>query len=174
LEKQCIDTHRAAGQMAKNGWLDDPARRPMAAVLVGALHGYAGDFDSARRAFHFTRTMTGKRRRQHGMTILAALPEHQRDRLIKELPVQEQHSWMDVERRSGTYQFGVKEGREEGREEGRIALVELIFELLAERGVVVAGQDAAQIRTCADLPTLQRWVRRAVHAKNTAELFEHP
>jgi hypothetical protein len=155
-------------------WLDDPARRPMAAVLAGALHGYAGNFDAARRAFHFTQTMTGKRRRQHGMTILAALPEEQRDRLIKELPVQKQHSWMDVERRSGTYQFGVKEGREEGRAEGRMALVELIFEVLTERGVVVDAEHAEQIRSCEDLPTLQRWVRRAMHAATLAELFENP
>src|SRR5690606_20392205 len=47
----------------KSTRLDDPARRPMAAVLVGALHGYAVDFDAARRAFHLTQTMSGKRRR---------------------------------------------------------------------------------------------------------------
>jgi hypothetical protein len=170
--------------VSKSAWLADPARRPMAAVLAGALHGYAGDFDAARRAFHFTRTMTGKRRRRHGMTILAALPKPQRDKLMEELPMQEQHDWMDVERRSGTYQFGVEEGlqrgleegreegREEGLEEGRTALLELIFELLAERGVTVDSNSETQIRSCEDLTTLQRWVRRAVHATSIDELLE--
>jgi hypothetical protein len=173
-------------------WLDDPAQCPMAAVLAGTLHGYAGDLDAARRAFQFTRTMTGDRRQRHGMTILAALPQHQRDQLIEELPMEEQHSWMDVERRSGTYQFGVKEGLqqglergleqgreqgleqglEQGREQGRMVLLELLFGLLAERGVTVDEQSDARIRTCEDLMTLQRWVRRAVHATSAADLFE--
>lgn len=145
----------------------------MATVLAGALHGYEGDFEAARRAFHFTRTMAGKRRRRHGMTILAALPKHQRERLIGELPMQEQHSWMDVERRSGTYQFGLEEGREQGLAQGRQALVGLIFDLLAERGVAVDAQAEAQIRSCEDLHTLQQWAHRAVHASSTAELLEH-
>jgi hypothetical protein len=152
-------------------WLDEGARRPMAAVLAGALHGYAGDLDAARRAFQLTQTMSEKRRRRHGMTILAALTEEQRELLIGELPVQKQHDWMDVERRSGTYHFGVKEGREQGREE---ALREVIFELLADRGLKVNAKAKAQIRKCKDLPTLKRWVRKAAHATSVAELFEQP
>jgi hypothetical protein len=45
--------------------------------------------------------------------------------------MREQHDWMDVERRSGTYHFGV----EEGLEKGRAALLELIFEVFADRGL---------------------------------------
>jgi hypothetical protein len=152
-------------------WLDDAARNPMAAVLAGALHGYAGDLDAARRAFQFTQTMAGKQRRRHGMTILAALSEDERERLIGELPMQDQHDWMDVERRSGTYHFGVKEGREQGLEQGRRALVEVLFDLLAERGLKVSTRARAKIRKCEDLPTLQRWVRKAVHATSVAELL---
>jgi hypothetical protein len=37
-----------ADSVPKSPWLDDPARRPTAAVLVGALHGYAGDLDASR------------------------------------------------------------------------------------------------------------------------------
>jgi hypothetical protein len=153
-------------------WLDDPARRPMAAVLAGALHGYAGDIDAARRAFQFTRTMPGKRGRRHGMTVLAALPEDQRKQLIEELPMPEQHSWMDVERRSGTYHFGVKEGREEGLEQGRKILLALIFELLDEGGVAVDAKTEARLRKCKHLPTLKRWARQAAHATNVADLFK--
>ncbi|MFO7564367.1 MAG: hypothetical protein R6X02_17100, partial [Enhygromyxa sp.] len=158
--------------VAKSPWLDDPARRPTAAVLVGALHGYAGDFEAARQGFHAALSMGGQRGRRHGMTVLAALPQEQRDRLIGELPMQEQHSWMDVERRSGTYHFGVKEGREAGREEARSVLTGAILDLLAERGVEVDARSDAKIRECKHLPTLKRWVRRAVHVTRVADLFK--
>jgi hypothetical protein len=153
-------------------WLDDPARRPTAAVLAAVLHGFAGNFEAARQVFHFVRTMAGKRGRRHGMTILAALPPEQRDQLIGEVPVQDQHDWMDVERRSGTYAFGRREGREEGREEAREFTRALIFELLAERGLAVDAGSEVQIRSCDDLSTLQRWVRRAVHATSVRGLLE--
>ncbi|HVH98685.1 MAG TPA: hypothetical protein VM869_08245 [Enhygromyxa sp.] len=149
-------------------WLDAGARNPMAVVLAGALHGYAGDLDAARRAFHFTQTLPAKQRRRHGMTILSALSEEQRELLIGELPVQDQHDWMDVERRSGTYHFGVKEGREQGRED---TLREVLLDLLAERGLKVSAKAKAKIRKCKDLPTLKRWVREAVHATSVAELL---
>jgi hypothetical protein len=152
-------------------WLDEPAPRPTAAVLAGALHGYAGDFEAARIAFRITRTMDKKSRRRHGMTILAALPKDQRERLIGELPVQEQHSWMDVERRSGTYHFGVEEGLAQGREHERATLIALIFKLLGQRDVIVDAEAEGQIRGCDDLSTLQQWVLRAAHATSTAELL---
>lgn len=152
----------------KSPWLDDPARRPMAALLAAAMHGYAGDFDAARRGFQLVRSMTGKRRWRHGMTILSALPKHQRDQLLKELPMHEQHDWMDVERRSGTYQFGV----EEGRAEGRAAIIELIFEVLADRGLVVDAASEARIRSCDDLSTLRRWARQAIDVPRVDALLE--
>jgi hypothetical protein len=101
------------------------------------------------------------------MTILAALPKEQREQLIGELPVHEQNTWLEVERRSGTYQVG----REAGLEEGRAALIELIFNLLGERNVEVDPDSETKIRTCEDLPTLQRWVRRSFRATSVAELF---
>jgi len=94
--------------------------------------------------------------------------------------MQDQHDWMDIERRSGTYAFGRREGREQGREEGREEgrkeardfTLALLFELLAERGIVVDPHSEAQLRSCDDLPTLQRWVRRAVHASTIEELLD--
>jgi hypothetical protein len=157
-------------------WLEDPARRPTAAVLVGTLHGYAGDLDAARIGFHAARAMTGRRRYRHGMTVLAALPQYQRDQLIGELPMQEQHDWMDVERRSGTYQFGRREGRQEGRQEGlreaRVALRALIFGCLEDRRLAVDDASAARIHDCEDLATLQRWARLAMCVSSSSQLFE--
>ena len=91
--------------------------------------------------------------------------------------MQEQHDWMDVERRSGTYDFGRREGRAEGRQEGRqegarIALRELIFSCLADRQLVVDEASATQIQSCEDLETLQRLARRAMSASSLRELFE--
>ena len=80
----------------------------------------------------------------------------------------EQHDWMDVERRSGTYQFGV----EEGRAEGRAAIIELIFEVLADRGLVVDAASEARIRSCDDLSTLRRWARQAIDVPRVDALLE--
>ena len=159
-------------ETVSKSWLDDAARHPMAAVLAGIVHGYAGDLDAARRAFHLTQTMSKKHRRRHGMTVLAAVSKEQRELLIGEIPVQEQHDWMDVERRSGTYHFGVEEGRAAALLEGCGALQELLFELLARRGVAVDAPGEAQIRECRDLQTLQRWARRAMDATSLDELLE--
>jgi hypothetical protein len=153
-------------------WLDNPAHRPLAAVLVGALHGFAGDLDAARVGFHAARSIAGRRRVRHGMTVLAALPQHLREQLIGELPVQEQHDWMDIERRSGTYQFGRREGVEAGREEARSIVRELIFGCLEERGLAVDEASTAAINQCSDLPTLQRWARRAVTVASAGALFD--
>jgi hypothetical protein len=160
----------------KSPWLDEPALRPTAAVLVGALHGYAGDFEAARIGFQATRWLPAKRRHRHGMTILAAVSKEQREQLLKELPMQERNPWIEVERRSGTYQVGreegLEQGREQGLEQGRAALLELMFELLAHRGIAIDAAGEAQIRGCRDLEVLQRWARRAMDATSLDELFE--
>lgn len=165
-------------------WLDHPALRPTAAVLVGAVHGYAGDFEAARVGFGATRWMPEKRRQRHGMTILAAVTQAQREQLLRELPMQERNQWIEAERRSGTFQVGRKEGveegleqgleqgREQGLEQGRVALLELIFELLARRGIAVDAAGDEQIRSCRDLTLLQRWARRALDATSLDELLE--
>src|SRR5690606_24408370 len=145
----------------KSPWLDDPARRPTAAVLVATLHACAGDFEAAKRGFHAARAIGGKRGRRYAMTILAALPKERQQRLIGELPMQEQQSWKSIERGSGTYYFGVTEG-----------LVAAILDLLAERGIDVDDRSEAKIRACEHLPSLKRWFRRAVHATEVAELFK--
>jgi hypothetical protein len=99
------------------------------------------------------------------MTILAALPKHQRDQLLEELPVEERNEWIEVERRSGTYHYG----REEGR---AAALLDLIFDLLAAHRIDVDADSEAKIRGCVDLSLLRRWALRAADATSVADLFE--
>ena len=87
-----------------------------------------------------------------------------------------QDGWSEIERRSGTYHYGHEEGlevgREQGLEQGRIALLEMLFEVLARRAIVVDAASEAQIRSCRDLAVLQRWLRRAMDATSLDELFE--
>jgi hypothetical protein len=157
-------------------WLDEPEKRPMAAILAGILHGYHGDLDAARVAFRVTRSLGGKRGHRHGLTILAALTKEARNQLIAELPMDEQDTWMDVERRSGTYAFGreegLEEGLEQGREEGRRLLVELILSNLGERRIPVDAHTEDRIRGCRELPTLQRWAGAATRVASAAELLD--
>jgi hypothetical protein len=164
----------------KSPWLDDPERRPTASVLVAALHAYEGDIDAARRGLLAARAMPDELRERHTMTILAALPQPHRNTLIEELPVYERDNLMEIERQSGTFMFGRQEGRREGRRagrreglrEGRKALVELIFGLLADRGLRVDAESEAHIRACKSLAELQRWARRAVEVASVAELLD--
>ena len=165
----------------KSPWLDDPARRPAATVLVGILHGCAGDFEAARIAFRATRAMPEKRRRRHCMTILAALSDEQRDQLLEEEeePMEDRGGWEEIEQRSGTYKVGRKaglaeglaEGLAQGLERGRTILLDLIIDLLATRRIVPDAATEAQLRSCTDLEVLRRWARQAVEVSSAAELL---
>ncbi len=151
----------------------------MAAILAGTLHGHAGDFEAARVAFHLALGLSSPRRKRHAMTVLSALPEHEANQLIGELPVQEQDPWMEWELESGLYKLaqkdglakGLAEGRAEAHTEIRAALVRLIFDLLDQRGVELDEHSAARIHGCEDLETLQRWIRNSATASRGGELF---
>jgi predicted transposase YdaD len=71
---------------------------------------------------------------------------------------------------------GRKEGREEGREEGLQKGLEdgereALFEVLSARGLEVGEDERRRIQACTDLMQLKRWLRRAVSARATHELF---
>ena len=82
--------------------------------------------------------------------------------------MQEQHEWMDVERRSGTYDFGRREGLQEG---ACTALRELILGCLEDRRLTVDDESTARILACEDVPTLQRWARRSMSVATVDQLF---
>ena len=60
---------------------------------------------------------------------------------------------------------GIAKGKAEGRQED-------ILGVLEARKLPVTAEQRDRIRSCADLETLARWVRRAVTAQSTSELFE--
>ncbi len=66
-------------------------------------------------------------------------------------------------------QTGLQKGREEGLHEGeRVAL----FEVLAARGLPVEEEARQRILACQEPAQLKRWLRKAVTARTTEELFD--
>jgi hypothetical protein len=155
--------------------------RPAAAVLVAALHGSRGNIDMSRIAIAAIQRLPERRRQGYTATILAALPMRQRYTLTKELPVDERNALWEIEKRSGTYLLGCKEGRKKGRQEGRkkgleegrsSTLIELILAVLDVRGVAVDAASMARIRAERALPTLERWAVQAREVTKVSQLFK--
>jgi hypothetical protein len=149
--------------------LEQARERPTAAVLAAALHGVRGNIDMARIATTAIQDLPESQRHSYTATILAALPEQQRSRLIEELPVKQRDELWDIEKRSGTYLLGRREGRLEGR---LTTLAELILTVLDVRGVAVDPVSAARIRAEQSLPTLERWTVAAREIGRISELFD--
>ncbi len=63
------------------------------------------------------------------------------------------------------YGKGVQVGRTEGRAEG-------VLTVLQVRGIPVSDADRDRITSCTDLNRLDDWMRRAVTATSTADLFD--
>ena len=61
-------------------------------------------------------------------------------------------------------------GKAEGKVEGKGEDILTIFEA---RGLVVSADQRARILACADLPTLDRWLRAAVTCAQVDALFAH-
>jgi hypothetical protein len=156
--------------------LEQARLRPTAAVLAGALHGFRGNIDAARIAIAVIRDLPKRQRDSYTRTLLAALPEPHRTTLTQELPVEQRDELWEIERRSGTYQLGLRTGREQGlergREQGRRAtLVELILAMLDVRGIPVDSASKARIKK-ATLPTLERWSSASREVARVSELFD--
>jgi hypothetical protein len=64
------------------------------------------------------------------------------------------------------------EGEAKGKAEG-IALgqAKAILSVLTARGIAISADARARIEACKDLPTLDRWIARAVHAASVEEVF---
>jgi hypothetical protein len=69
--------------------------------------------------------------------------------------------------------FGEDRGRAEGEARGRAeGEARALLAVLEARGLAVSDAERARIVRCADAAQLERWVRRAVTARATAELFD--
>lgn len=63
----------------------------------------------------------------------------------------------------------VAEGRAEGRAE---EAARLVLTVLTARGLELSADQRARVAACRDLDQLEAWVRQAVTATSTDELFE--
>ncbi|PRQ06020.1 hypothetical protein [Enhygromyxa salina] len=153
--------------------LEEMMRWPTAGVLVGALHGHAGDSEAAQNGVRACMGLPEKRRQSYIRTILAALSERERAAIEQELNMEEKHEIWQIEKNSGTYLRGCRHGLETGRQEGRrVTLVELIFALLDVRGVACEADSEARLRACEDIAVLERWADRAREVTDVSALFE--
>jgi hypothetical protein len=85
--------------------------------------------------------------------------------LMEELPVNERDELREIEKRSGAYQIGRREGRQ-------ATLGELILTVLDVRGIAVDPLGAARIQAEQSLSTLERWAAAAREVRQISELFD--
>jgi flagellar biosynthesis/type III secretory pathway protein FliH len=67
-------------------------------------------------------------------------------------------------------QEGVRRGKVEGKAEGK---AEDVLVILEARQLTVTAEQRAHILACKDVAQLERWLRQAVTAGSTHELFPH-
>jgi hypothetical protein len=159
--------------------LERARQRPTLTALSAALHGCNGDLECVRVAIEAFNELSETKRRRYGLTVLAALPEREFEIVKGELQMQEHDPLWEIEKRSAYGQFFRREfgfdeekTRKEALEEGRKAsLVEMILTVLDVRGIIVDDDTAARVRSCVDLPELERWARRAREVDRAAQLF---
>jgi predicted transposase YdaD len=64
------------------------------------------------------------------------------------------------------------EGRDEGRKEGCAnGVANALLRVLATRGLTVSREQEAQVRSCRDVPQLERWLDRALTATTVDEVL---
>jgi hypothetical protein len=66
---------------------------------------------------------------------------------------------------------GFAKGKAEGKAEGIAASV---LAILTTRGLAVSPEARARIQACQDVPTLERWLARALTAASTEEVLAAP
>jgi hypothetical protein len=83
--------------------------------------------------------------------------------------VKQRDELWEIEKRSGTYREGRKEGR---KEEAQRRLIDLILTVLEVRNVAVDTASESRIRAEKKVRTLERWAVAAREVGQVTELFE--
>lgn len=100
--------------------------------------------------------------------VLAALPQAA-SRYLEALMITGYEPQSDFARR---YFF---QGRAEGAAEGEArGEAKAVLAILEARGIAVPDEVRARVTTCTDLDQLDVWVRRAITATTSLDLFTHP
>ncbi|WP_146158194.1 hypothetical protein [Enhygromyxa salina] len=163
--------------------------RPALVVLSAVLHAINGDYEIAQIAWDVAGELADERRWRYAAIILSAVPQHERDRMIGDLTMEERHELTELELNSIAYHDGRDDGKREGmlagKREGMLAgkregllegkrevLAELVFTILELRELPVDAASRAKIQACSDPDLLQRWAARAKQASETANIFD--
>ncbi|PRQ09661.1 hypothetical protein ENSA7_05770 [Enhygromyxa salina] len=147
--------------------------RPALVVLSAVLHAINGDYEIAQFAWGVALDLADARRWRYAAIILSAVPQHERDRMIGDLTMEERHELTELELNSIAYHDGRDDGKREGMLEGKLeVLAELVFTILELRELPVDTASRAKIQGCSDADLLQRWAARAKQASETANIFD--
>jgi hypothetical protein len=147
-------------------------RDPELAVLSAMAHGKDADGPAiALAALAASVGLNEERALLYSDVILASLSEVTRA-AMEELMASGNYEYQSEFAK--THQAkGRAEGRTEGRAEGEArGEARSVLTVLDARGLVVSAEQKERITACTDLELLGRWLRTAVTARSTEELFE--
>jgi hypothetical protein len=146
---------------------DQALREPQLAVLSVVAHG-GGEVDAAisiaRAAVNAVLSLPEEQRLLYSLLIEKALSEAARKALDMEPQIEK--FFTEAHRRS--YDQGEAKGKTEGKAEGK---AEALVMILKQRGLAMSEEQQHQLVTCTDLPTLDRWLDRALSVTSLDELL---
>ena len=87
------------------------------------------------------------------------------------LPPKDRETLSDFERRGGSFNLGLEEGREEGREEGLESLRTALLRVLETRGLPVDEDIRERISACSDFAELRELIVRAATISTADQLL---
>ena len=106
--------------------------------------------------------------RRYSILIEKALSEAARKALDMEPQIEK--FFTEAHRRS--YEQGEAKGKTEGKTEGKAeGKAEALVMILKQRGLAMSEEQQHQLVTCTDLPTLDRWLDRALSVTSLDELL---
>ncbi|MGW6728386.1 hypothetical protein ACWF9G_21005 [Nocardia sp. NPDC055029] len=141
----------------------EAASSPERAVLSAMAHGNGPHAEAVFTALLVGLTKTDDERARMYHDLVDEVLSEAASRRLEELMT------MTYEYQGRIARKYVEEGREEGREEGVAAS---IITVLSARRIAVTEDQRARIEQCRDLAQLDSWLRRAIDAATTADLFD--
>ena len=153
--------------------LTEARARPDVLALSVLVHGHKrGSMRLGRVALKVAHELLAsgdEERRVLGDLIVGAVNEGVRKIVEAEMIVDGQEWFSDV---VGNFMKGRSEGRTEGRAEGRTeGVVDALWMVLETRGLRPSAAQRARIERCRNREQLETWLRRAVLAKDVAEVL---
>jgi hypothetical protein len=150
---------------------DQAMREPQLAVLSLVAHG-GGDVDVAlaiaRAAVIAVSPLPDEQQVLYSHLIKKTLSEAVRKALAMDHQIEKFFTEADRLSHDQVRAEGKVEGKAEGKAEGK---VEALMMLVEQRGLAITEEQRRKILACKDLPTAERWLRRAISAASVDELL---